>query len=253
MRNTILLMLIAAAAFAQNRAQVPTRREVMLGDDMAATIKSHQPMMTDPEVIAFVDRVLNTLSSKERLRLPIKITLIDNADLIASALPGGQLVVSSGAILRADSEAEVAGLLAHALGHAQSGQFFNLAKSPQLGTIPLVFVGHQWGVCGRTSDKTFRVLLPVSAQEQSRLFEAQADMLGLGYMTNAGYDPQALVRVFDHWPGKIPVGDDTKTRALELRNAAVNPIENTSDFDAMKARIPPAKVAEKRVPPTLIK
>ena len=253
MRNIILLTLIAAVAFAQNRTQASTKRELMLGDEMAATIKSHQPMVTDPQVIAFVDRVLGTLSGREHLRLPIKINLIDNADLIASALPGGQLVVSSGAILRADSEAEVAGLLAHALGHAQSGQFFNSGNSRQLGTIPLVFIGDQWGVCGRTSDKTNRVLLPVGMQEQSRLFEAQADMLGLGYMTNAGYDPQALVRVFDRWRGKIPVGEDTRTRALELRNAAVNPIENTSDFDAIKARIPSARVAERRVPPTLIK
>ncbi len=247
--NTMFLTLVAGAALAQDLAQLSTKREVMLGDEMAATIKSKQPMVTDPEVIAFIDRVLSTLSDKERLRLPIEISLIDNSDLIASALPGGHLVLSSGAILRADSEAEVAGLLAHALGHAQSGQFFNSGKSPQ-GGIPLVFVGDQWGVCRRTSLQ--RLVMLAGTREQWAILEAQSDMLGLGYMTNAGYDPQALVRVFDHWTGKIPLGEDTKTKALELRNAAVNPIENTSDFDAIKARITPAKVVVRRVP-TLIK
>jgi predicted Zn-dependent protease len=246
---SILFTLIVGVAIAQDSAQLSTKREVMLGDQMAATIRTQQPMVTDPEVTAFVDRVLGALSRNERLRLPINISLIDNSDLIASALPGGHLVLSSGAILRADSEAEVAGLLAHALGHAQSGQFYNSGKTPQLGTIPLVFVGDQWGVCRRTSLQT--ILMPVAMREQSGLFETQADMLGLGYMTNAGYDPQALAGVFDHWTGKIPLSDDTKTKALELRNAAVNPIENSSDFDAIKARLTPPRVAARR--PTLIK
>jgi predicted Zn-dependent protease len=251
MRNSILLTLIAVAgAFAQGRTQVSTKQELMLGDDLVATIISRQPLVTDPEAIAFIGGVLHALSDKEHLRLPIKITLIDNSDLIASALPGGHLVLSSGAILRADSEAELAGLLAHALGHAQSGQFYDLGKSPAVGGIPVVFLGDRWGVCTRTSVE--KILMPLSMREQSKLFEAQADLLGLGYVTNANYDPQALVSVFDHWTGKIPLAEDAKTKALELRNAAVNPIENTSDFDTIKARITPVKVAMRRVP-TLIK
>jgi predicted Zn-dependent protease len=244
LRTTVLFTLVAGATFAQDSAQLSTKREVMVGDQMAATIRSHQPMVTDVEVTAFVDRVLGTLSRNEVLRLPIKITLLDNSDLIASALPGGNLVLSSGAILRADSEAEVAGLLSHALGHVQAGTFY-----VSNATIPTVFVGDRWGTCRRTSGGA---LMPLGTREQSSLFEAQADMLGLGYITNAGYDPQALVSVFDHWTGKFAPADDTKTRALALRNVAANQIENTSDFDRIKARLTPPKEAPRRAP-TLVK
>ena len=55
------------------------------------------------------------------------LEVIDNSDLIASAFPGGLLVVSSGAILRAESEAELAALVAHAMGHVQAGLHGSIA------------------------------------------------------------------------------------------------------------------------------
>jgi predicted Zn-dependent protease len=234
MRCIVLFTLVASAC----SAQVSAQRELLLGEQMAATIDSQHPMVTDAEVIAFVRRVMGTLSRNESLRLPIKLRIIDQAELIASALPGGQLVLSSGAILRADNEAELAGLLSHALGHVQAGQFYR--PNGSLGTIPLVFIGGRWGMCTRTSDAAGGMLLPIGMREQSGLFESQADMLGLGYMINAGYDPQALVSVFDHWTGKFRMGEDVKTKALAMRNVTASTVLNTSDFDRIKARLAPA-------------
>jgi predicted Zn-dependent protease len=234
MKYTALFTLVAGAAW----GQVSTQKEILLGQHMAAEIQSQHQMVADAEVTAFVQRVLGTLSKNESLRLPIKLGIVDRSELIASALPGGQLVLSSGAMLRADNEAELAGLLSHALGHVQAGQFYRANGS--LGTIPLVFIGGRWGMCTRTSDDAGGMLLPIGMREQSGLFESQADMLGLGYMINAGYDPQALVSVFDHWTGKFRMGEDVKTKALAMRNVTASTVLNTSDFDRIKARLAPA-------------
>jgi predicted Zn-dependent protease len=234
MKYTALFTLVAGAAW----GQVSTQKEILLGQHMAAEIQSQHRMVADAEVTAFVQRVLGTLSKNESLRLPIKLSIVDRSELIASALPGGQLVLSSGAMLRADNEAELAGLLSHALGHVQAGQFYRANGS--LGTIPLVFIGGRWGMCTRTSDDAGGMLLPIGMREQSGLFESQADMLGLGYMINAGYDPQALVSVFDHWTGKFRMGEDVKTKALAMRNVTASTVLNTSDFDRIKARLAPA-------------
>lgn len=234
MKYTALFTLVAGAAW----GQVSTQKEILLGQHMAAEIQSQHQMVADAEVTAFVQRVLGTLSKNESLRLPIKLSIVDRSELIASALPGGQLVLSSGAMLRADNEAELAGLLSHALGHVQAGQFYRANGS--LGTIPLVFIGGRWGMCTRTSDDAGGMLLPIGMREQSGLFESQADMLGLGYMINAGYDPQALVSVFDHWTGKFRMGEDVKTKALAMRNVTASTVLNTSDFDRIKARLAPA-------------
>jgi predicted Zn-dependent protease len=234
MRYIALFTLIAGAAW----GQFSTQKEIRVGEQMAATVHSRHPMIADPEVTGFVERVLGTLSKNESLRLPIKLSIVDSSETIASALPGGQLVLTSGAILRADNEAELAGLLSHALGHVQSGQF---SYQKSTGTIPLLFVGGWWGMCTRTSDAAGRILLPPGMREQSGLFESQADILGLGYMTNAGYDPQALVTVFDHWTGKFRVGEDIKTEALAMRTVTANTVLNTSDFDRIKARLSQAR------------
>jgi len=211
LRDIVLYMLFAGAAF----PQVSTEKEMLLGQQLAAEIDSEQTMITDAEVTGFVDRVLKTLSRNESLRLPLKLRIIDNSELVASALPGGFLVLSSGAILRADTEAELAGLLSHAMGHVQTGQFTRPTKA--IGaSVPLVFVGGRWGSCVRSADGTGQVLMPVGLFAQSDLRESQADMLGLGYLTNAGYEPEALVSVFEQWRGKSGPGEEVRAKAAAL-------------------------------------
>jgi predicted Zn-dependent protease len=92
-------------------------------------------------------------------------------------------------------------------------------------------------------------MVPLASLPQSDLFESQADLLALGYMTNAGYDPQALVTVFDRWAGKFGPDEEVKSRAIALSRIAATTVLNTSAFDEMKARLapPPRRV------PTLYK
>ena len=245
LREIVLTALFAGAAY----AQVPREQEMMLGQRMAAEIDSTQRMITDGDVIGVVERVLRTLSRNESLRLPLKLRVFDNPELVASALPGGILVLSSGAILSADSEAELAGLLSHAMGHVQAGQYAMPIKST-VG-IPLVFIGGKWGSCVRSAAGAGRVLMPAALLAQSNLLESQADMLGLGYMTNAGYDTQALVSVFDRWRGKSGPDEEVKSKVLALTNVAASTILNTSAFDQIKARLAPPP--SPRQVPTLYK
>ena len=82
---------------------------------------------------------------------------------------------------------------------------------------------------------------------QPDLFESQADLLALGYMTNAGYDPQALVTVFDRWAAKSRPDEEVKSIALALTHVAANTILNTLAFDQIKARFAPP-ISPRRVP-----
>jgi predicted Zn-dependent protease len=107
--NFILLVLITGSL----SAQISTDKEIALGKGLAAEIQSHGRMLTDTDVAAYVNRILKTVSRD--LGLLFNLTLVDSSQPIASALPGGFLVLSSAAILRADSEAELVGLLSHAI------------------------------------------------------------------------------------------------------------------------------------------
>jgi predicted Zn-dependent protease len=240
LREAFLFTLIGNIAF----PQVSPEKETALGQRLAAQIDSKNQVITEGEVTGFLDRVLKRLSAGGALRLPLKLKVVDDSEPIASALPGGYLVLSSGAILGADNESELAGLLSHAMGHVQSGQALKQLAPP---AIALVFIGGPWGSCWRNGFTP-----PGGLRARADILEAQADMLGLGYLVNAGYDPQALVIVFGRSKATFGPDEEVRVKALALAQATENKVLNTSAFDDIKSRLAP-RLSLPRSPPTLNK
>jgi predicted Zn-dependent protease len=245
MRYLLILASMSGSAF----AQMSIEKEVSLGRQMILEMESHQRMIDDTQVLAFADRLVKKLSSGESLRVPLELKVIDNPEItVASALPGGVLLISSGAVLRSESEAEFAALLAHAIGHSQTG-LKNAPARLSGNAVPLIFLGGPWGSCDRSPDGT-RLILPIAWLAQASLAEVQADMLALGYLVNAGYDPHAMISVFEHWSGKLLPGEELKVKSDSLARTATLTVVDTSAFEQMKARLTPAAVSRRR-PPTL--
>jgi predicted Zn-dependent protease len=242
-------LLILAAISGSGFAQMSIEKETSLGRQMVLEMESRQRMIDDTRVLAFTDQLLKKLSHGESLRVPLQLKVIDNAEIaVASVLPGGVILISSGAILRSESESELAALLAHAMGHAQTGQSNGSARLPG-NAIPLIFLGGPWGSCQRSSGGA-GLTMPMAWRAQADLTESQADLLALGYLTNGGYDPHALVSVFEHWIGKLQPDEELKTKSDSLARTATLTVVDTSAFEQMKARLTPATASPRR-PPTL--
>jgi len=123
--------------------------------------------------------------------------VIDTEEVNAFALPGGFFFVNSGLILKADSEAELAGVMAHEIAHVAARHGTRQAtrgEIAQLATIPLIFMG---GWTGYGIRQAASVAIPVGFLSFSRGFESEADLLGLEYMYKSGYDPGAFVDFFE--------------------------------------------------------
>jgi len=173
----------------------------------------------------------------------------------AFALPGGFFFVNSGLILKADSESELAGVMAHEIAHvaarhgtrqATRGQLINIA------TIPLIFMG---GWTGYAIRQGAGLAIPMGFLAFTRGMEREADYLGLQYMYKAGYDPTSFVDFFEkvqtmekRKPGTVakvfsthPMTDDRiKTSQDEIQKILVSKPEyvvNTSEFNDVKARL----------------
>jgi predicted Zn-dependent protease len=230
-------------------------KQIAMGKQFAQQVESTSKMINDPVVTEYINRLGQNLVRNSDAQVPFTIKVIDSDEVNAFALPGGFFYVNSGLILNADNEAELAGVMAHEIGHVAAchaarentrGQLMNLAS------IPLIFVG---GGIGYAGYEAAGLALPLTFMKFSRGFEAQADYLGVEYMYKAGYDPQAMTAFFEKIQAleKHKAGTFSKAFAshpqtpdrIEATQEEINTIlppraeykEDTSEFEDVKARL----------------
>ena len=230
-------------------------KEIALGKQVAQEIERQAKIIDDPVVAEYVNRLGQNLVRNSDAKVPVTIKVIDSEDVNAMALPGGFFFVNSGLILRAESESELAGVMAHEIAHIAArhgtrqqtrGQIINLA------TIPLIFMG---GWAGYGARQGASIAVPIGFLHFSRGFESEADLLGLQYLYKAGYDPTAFVDFFEKIqsdekkkPGTMakvfrshPLTDDriknSQKNIEEILAAKPEYVVNTSEFNEVKARL----------------
>ena len=243
MRPLVLLCVFASCAAAQGEAE----KELAVGRQMFSDISSREKIITDPVVTGFADGILKRLSSGDSVPIRVQIGIVDRAELVASALPGGHLLISSGAILGAQTEAEFAALLAHALGHIQDPRPIQPVRVD--GRLPMVFIGGPWGSCWRSANASLHLLMPASFALDPTAVESRADLAGLAFLARAGYDAAALISVFETWGTTSRPDDAARAIALQLSGAKPEAVINSSGFDDIRARLRP--VVSPSRPPTL--
>lgn len=230
-------------------------KEIALGKQLAQEIERQAKIVDDPVIAEYVNRIGQNLVRNSDAQVPFTIKVIDGEEVNAFALPGGFFFVNSGLILRAESEAELAGVMAHEIAHvaarhgtrqATRGQLVNLA------TIPLIFMG---GWTGYGVRQGASVLIPIGFLRFSRGFEEEADLLGLQYLYKAGYDPTAFVDFFEkiqsdekRKPGTMakvfsthPMTEDriknSQQNIADILAAKPEYVVSTSEFEKVKTRL----------------
>jgi hypothetical protein len=232
-------------------------REIALGKSLAQEVERSSKLIDDPVVTEYVNRVGQNLVRNSDARVPFTIKVIDSDVVNAFALPGGFFYVNSGLILRADEEAELAGVMAHEMSHviARHGtKQATKADIMQIGAIAaMIFIPYGWA--GYGIYEGMNLAIPLTFLKFSRDAERQADFLGIQYMYKAGYDPNAYVSFFERLqadekrrPGTVAKVFDThpptpdRIDAAQKEIARILPerdeyIVTTSEFDSVKARL----------------
>src|SRR5690348_1412728 len=230
-------------------------KEIALGKQLAQEVERQSKIIDDPIIAEYVNRVGQNLVRNSDAKVPFTIKVLDTEEINAFALPGGFFFVNSGLLLKADSESELAGVMAHEIAHvaarhgtkqATRGEIINLAS------IPLIFMG---GWTGYAIQQGAGLAIPLGFLNFSRAFEREADYLGLQYLYKTGYDPTSFVDFFEKIqslekkkPGTIskvfsthPMTDDRiKSAQEEIQKILVAKPEyivNTSEFNDVKARL----------------
>jgi predicted Zn-dependent protease len=232
-------------------------REMALGKSLAQEIERSSKLIDDPVVSEYVNRVGQNLVRNSDAKVPFTIKVIDSDVVNAFALPGGFFYVHSGLILRADTEAELAGVMAHEIAHVAARHGTKDATKgqvAQIAMIPLILLG-PGGWAGYGIYEGLNFAIPMSFLKFSREHEYEADYLGLQYMYAAGYDPNAFVTFFEkveaeekRQPGTVPkffsTHPPTPERVIAIQKEIGNVLPardqymvTTSEFDMVKARL----------------
>jgi predicted Zn-dependent protease len=232
-------------------------KQVGMGQQYSQQVEHSAKLISDPMVTEYVNRVGQNLVRNSDAKVPFTIKVIDTDEINAFALPGGFFYVNSGLVLAADNEAELAGVMAHEIGHvaachvAREQTRSNIAN---LASIPLIFVPGGWAVY-EGAQAAMGIGVPLTFMKFSRTFESEADFLGMEYMYKAGYDPQSFISFFEKIeaqekkkPGTLakafsshPMTPD-RVSAAQKEAQSVLParpeyVVDTSEFQQVKSRL----------------
>ena len=119
-------------------------KEIALGKQVAQEVERQAKLVDDPVIAEYVNRVGQNLVRNSDAKVPFTIKVIDSEEVNAFALPGGFFFVNSGLILKADNEAELAGVMAHEIAHVAARHGTRQATRGTIvnyASIPLIFVG----------------------------------------------------------------------------------------------------------------
>ena len=272
--SSVLLLtfaLLPAPSFAQNKEKDPDaigdrdvgkgvnfyslEKEIAIGKGMAQQVERQAKIIDDPIIAEYVNRVGQNIVRNSDAKVPFTIKVLDTEEVNAFALPGGFFFVNSGLILKAETEAELAGVMAHEIAHVAAchyGREMTRYQLLQLASLPAIFMG---GAIGYGIYEGMGLGIPLTFLHFSRTFEAEADYLGVEYMYRAGYDPSAFVSFFEKIqamekkkPGTLSKAFDTHPQTpdrieksqQEIRKilpAKQQYVVTTSEFDEVKARL----------------
>ncbi len=226
-RTTIFvvgLALTITAACATNPATgkrqfslIGEQQEIAMGQEAAKNALSQYGRYPDDELQDYVSGIGKKLAAgSEKPGLPWAFTVVDDPTVNAFALPGGQIFVTRGILSHFNSEAELASVLGHEIGHVTGRHSVEQMSRAQMANLGL-------GVAMIASED-IRPYAGLAAQGLGLMFlkfgrddESESDKLGLRYMTVAGYDPLEMPKMFVtldrisamHEGGRIPVWAST--------------------------------------------
>jgi predicted Zn-dependent protease len=179
--------------------------------EIAEGRKAHEQVLTeygaypDPRVQAYVNEVGQKLARfSHRSSLQWTFTVLDSPEVNAFALPGGYVYVTRGIMGYMDSEADLAGVIGHEIGHVTARHGAQRATRQQtagLGVLAATVLGavleSAAGVsgAGELASQVSQAAAAGYIASYSRDQELQADTLGAEYLSRAGYNPRNMVDV----------------------------------------------------------
>ena len=208
----VLLVFAVGCSRFQELNLLTDEDEVAMGKQFAEEIEKETELYEDPVATAYISRLGQELAKvSQRNDLEYSFKIVDTDDINAFALPGGYLYVNRGLISAATNEAELAGVLAHEIGHVVGRHGAkSLSRQMPLALLSEVFLGNDPTLLKQIVAGILGTAAQIKMLEYGRDAELEADAYSVQNLYDAGYDPNGITYFFEQLmtvetrePGKI--------------------------------------------------
>lgn len=222
---------------------VSESQEVQMGRDASQNDLKRVGEVPSPEAIATVRRIGQSMAAKsERPNLPWEFHVLDDAAVNAFAYPGGFIFVTRGLLTHINSEAELAEVVGHEIGHVTAKHTVAAMSQQQLAQIGLVGASIFSPTVAKYGD-----LLGSGASllflKFGRDDELQADALGFQYSLAQGFDVRESPKVFTML-GRLSAGGG---RIPEWQSTHPDPGNRVQRAEQRLSQTTPAQLANTKV------
>jgi predicted Zn-dependent protease len=190
--------------FVRGTYAMTVEEEKKLGERVLHEMEKKVEFVRDITLQAFLDKIGQSLVAQVGpIPFQFKFYLINASEPNAFALPGGYIFVTTGLMVMAESEQEVAGVLSHEIAHVtarhiaqivEKGKRLNMASMAVILAAMLVGRG---GVGSQAAATMATATAEALALKYTREMEIDADQNGLHYLIKAGYDPNGIITFFN--------------------------------------------------------
>ena len=171
---------------------VSPQQELRLGSEGYTAVVAEYGLYDDPALQAYVNEVgLKVARASHQPGLAWHFAVLDDPTVNAFAMPGGYIYITRGILAHLNSEAQLAGVLGHEIGHVTHRHTAERITQQQLYGLGLGVASVFSGTVRRYGDLAQQGL-GLLFLKYSRDDERQADELGVAYATGAGYDPREI-------------------------------------------------------------
>ena len=232
-----LFAAVRALTACTDASSIPIDEEREMGLAVAEQAAREMPLLQDEPVVRFVRELgAYIVRRADTTGRDYEFRVIDSEVPNAFAIPGGFIFVNRGILERAETASELAGVLAHEIGHVvERHGLEQMAKAQNTSTIvSLVYV-----LLGRTPGGAEQVALQVAGSawmaKHSREAEREADRVAVVYLARAGIDPRGMPQFFQ----KLLEEDRNSPNEL-LAWFSTHPLteDRIADTEAMIAQLP---------------
>lgn len=272
MHGLLAFVFICTTSFADSEINLPVlgdssaglltpAEEFALGQAWLRSFRASVPLETDPLLFEYMENLLLKLASSSELEnRRLDLVMVKNPTINAFAVPGGVVGVHTGLVLNAETEAQLASVLAHELAHLSQRHFarsVEAAKRANLTSIAgllagIILAATAGGDAATAAIATSQAAAIDSQLRYSRLHEREADRLGFKTLKASQYDPTSAANMFKQMQNisrlygqRIPefllTHPITESRIADAENRArqaeTGGIRNTIDYQLIRARV----------------